>query len=275
MRSSTIIASVLAFAASALAQDATPGYAVVSAPGQGEVVPAGKTFTIKWSAGKFSGPATISLLAGATPQTLQVTDAIANDVEVKTGSFSWKVDCSLGEDKTYGLKIADKASGGATFQYSFPFEIKGPSCDSTTSTSSVSASASETGYVTISLSATTLSATTSGYPTTSITASTSASAYPTKGSNSTTSATVSYTTSSYSNSTVTTVKSSSKATSTASTLTTYSTPVVIVTETSAATGSASSTPATSTTASSPVPTAGAARAGAGLALGLIAAALAL
>ncbi|KAI1352994.1 Ser-Thr-rich glycosyl-phosphatidyl-inositol-anchored membrane family-domain-containing protein [Xylaria sp. FL0043] len=270
MRSSTVIASVLAFAASALAQDATPGYAVVSAPGQGEIVPAGKTFTIKWSAGKFSGPATISLLAGATPQTLQVTDAIANDVEVKTGSFSWKVDCSLGEDKTYGLKIADQASGGATFQYSFPFEIKGPSCDSTTSTSSVSASASETGYVAISL-----SATTSGYPTTSITASTSASAYPTKGSNSTTSATVSYTTSSYSNSTMTTVKSSTKATSTASTLTTYSTPVVIVTETSAATGSASSTPATSTTASSPVPTAGAARAGAGLALGLIAAALAL
>ncbi|KAI0817219.1 Ser-Thr-rich glycosyl-phosphatidyl-inositol-anchored membrane family-domain-containing protein [Xylaria sp. FL0064] len=263
MRSSTIIASVLAFAASALAQDATPGYAVVSAPGEGEIVPAGKTYTITWSAGKFSGPATISLLAGATPQTLQVTDAIANDVEVKTGSFSWKVDCSLGEDKTYGLKIADKASGGATFQYSFPFEIKGPSCDSTTSTS-VSTSASETGYVTISL-----SASTSGYPTTSITASTSASAYPTKGSNSTTSATVSYTTSSYSNSTMT------KATSTASTLTTYSTPVVIVTETSAATGSASSTPATSTTASSPVPTAGAARAGAGLALGLIAAALAL
>ncbi|KAI0426440.1 Ser-Thr-rich glycosyl-phosphatidyl-inositol-anchored membrane family-domain-containing protein [Xylaria sp. FL1042] len=269
MRSSTIIASVLAFAASALAQDATPGYAVVSAPGQGETVPAGKTYTIKWSAGKFSGPATISLMGGASAQTLQVLDPIGN-VEVKDESFAWKVDCSLGEDKTYGLKIADTASGGATFQYSFPFEIKGPSCDSTTSTSasaSASASASETGYSVISL-----SATTSGYPVTSVTASTSSSAYPTKGSNSTASATSSY---AVETSTKTSVKSSTTASSTATTFATYSTPVVIVTETSAATGITSSTPATSTTASSPVPTAGAARAGAGLALGLMAAALAL
>lgn len=76
MRSSTIFASVLAFAASALAQDATPGYAVVSAPGDGETVPAGKTYTIKWSAGDFTGPATISLMGGETPSTLQVLDPI-------------------------------------------------------------------------------------------------------------------------------------------------------------------------------------------------------
>lgn len=48
-------------------------------------------------------------------------------VNVEKESFSWAVDCSLGEDKTYGIKIADEASKGATFQYSFPFEIKGPS----------------------------------------------------------------------------------------------------------------------------------------------------
>lgn len=48
-------------------------------------------------------------------------------VEVKAETFSWDVACSLGEFKTYGIKIADEATKGITFQYSFPFEIKGPS----------------------------------------------------------------------------------------------------------------------------------------------------
>ncbi|KAI1426508.1 Ser-Thr-rich glycosyl-phosphatidyl-inositol-anchored membrane family-domain-containing protein [Xylaria sp. FL1777] len=256
MRSSTLIASVLAFAASAFAQDATPGYAVVSAPGKGEIVPAGKTYTIKWSAGKFTGPATISLMGGNDPTTLVVLDPIASGVNVETESYAWKVDCSLGTDKTYGLKITDDATKGATFQYSFPFEIKGPSCDSTST--SVSSSASASGYPTSSI-----SVSTSGYPTTSTTASTSPSLYPTKGFNSTTSATATSSTKSV------------KSTTAASTLTTLTTPVVIVTETPTVSKSSSGTPATSTTASSTLPTAGAARAGAGLALGLMAAALAL
>lgn len=68
MRSSTVFASALAFAASAFAQ--TAGYAVMSSPAEGEKVSSGKTFTIKWDAGKFTGPATISLLGGETPSTL-------------------------------------------------------------------------------------------------------------------------------------------------------------------------------------------------------------
>lgn len=82
MRSATVFASILAFAAKALAQDATPGYAVISAPGNGEVVPSGKTYTIKWAAGDFSGPATISLMGGADPSTLQVLDPIASELKL-------------------------------------------------------------------------------------------------------------------------------------------------------------------------------------------------
>ncbi|KAF2967425.1 hypothetical protein GQX73_g6136 [Xylaria multiplex] len=272
MRSATLFASVLAFAASAIAQDATPGYAVVSAPGKGETVPSGKTYTIQWSAGKFSGPATISLMGGNDPTTLVILDPIATTVNVEDESFSWKVDCSLGEDKTYGLKIADNASGGATFQYSFPFEIKGPSCGSdsdypVSSSSSVSASA-------------TSSAISSATSSASITASTTISSYPTKGTNSTTSATVSSsstvkTSTSVSASVSTSVKPTTSASSTATTLATLTTPVVTVTEGVSVTASSSGIAATSTTTSSPVPTAGAARAGAGIALGLFAAVLAL
>lgn len=83
MRSATIFASVLAFAASALAQ--TSGYAVISAPADGEVVPAGKTYTIKWSAGSFSGPATISLLGGASASTLQILNSLASKFQ------SWSI----------------------------------------------------------------------------------------------------------------------------------------------------------------------------------------
>jgi hypothetical protein len=77
MRSTTIFASALAFAASAFAQNPTEGYAVVLSPTEGQNVPAGKEFTIKWDAGKYSGAAGISLLAGADPAHLQIVDTIA------------------------------------------------------------------------------------------------------------------------------------------------------------------------------------------------------
>ncbi|KAI1128124.1 Ser-Thr-rich glycosyl-phosphatidyl-inositol-anchored membrane family-domain-containing protein [Nemania abortiva] len=256
MRSATIFASVLAFAASALAQDATAGYAVISAPAKGEVVPAGKTYTIKWSAGKFSGPATISLMGGADAGTLQILNPIATGVEVDNESYSWAVDCSLGEDKTYGIKIADEASEGATFQYSFPFAIKGPACSSSSSSVSASATTSAPGY------------SVTEYPTASTTVvSTTSSSIK----NSTTTVA----SSSSSVSTPTSKKSTTTAVTTATTFATVSTPVVTVTEATSAAASTSSAAASTTASTSAVPTAGAARTGAGLALGLLAAALAL
>ncbi|KAI0185390.1 Ser-Thr-rich glycosyl-phosphatidyl-inositol-anchored membrane family-domain-containing protein [Xylaria flabelliformis] len=278
MRSATIFASVLAFAASALAQAATPGYAVVAAPGNGEVVPSGKTYTIKWSAGKFSGPATISLMGGNDPTTLQVLNPITTGIEVKTESFAWAVPCSLGDQKTYGLKIADQATNGATFQYSFPFQIKGPSCGAS---SSSSASVSATSSVTVSA---------SGYPTkgqSETTSSTKASSYPVQTSSSSSSSVVSTSSTISSIVSTSTIVSSSSAyhnsttksytshSISATTLATQSTPIVYITQTSAVGGSSSSAHATSTTPSLPTATGGASRAGAGLAFGLLAAALAL
>ncbi|OTA55512.1 hypothetical protein K449DRAFT_388197 [Hypoxylon sp. EC38] len=161
MRSTAIFASALAFAASALAQ--TAGFAVLTSPTEGEKVPSGKTFTIKWEAGKYTGPVTISLLGGDSPTTL-VSGPVLATVDVTQQSFAWNVDCSLGKEKTYGIKVTS-VSDENTFQYSFPFAIDGPSCSSgagqyPTLGSSSSASASVSSAV--------------GYPTSS-----EAASYPT------------------------------------------------------------------------------------------------
>ncbi|KAI1468621.1 Ser-Thr-rich glycosyl-phosphatidyl-inositol-anchored membrane family-domain-containing protein [Daldinia caldariorum] len=165
---STVFASALAFAASAFAQ--TPGYAVISSPAEGQQVPSGKTFTIKWDAGKDSGPVTITLLGGETPTTLSIGPVLAT-VDVSEGSFTWNVDCSLGKDKTYGIKVASVANP-ATFQYSFPFAIAGPSCGAVESSSSSSSSSS--AVVSIATS------TAGGYPVSVATS--TAGGYPTQGS---------------------------------------------------------------------------------------------
>ncbi|KAI0385776.1 Ser-Thr-rich glycosyl-phosphatidyl-inositol-anchored membrane family-domain-containing protein [Hypomontagnella monticulosa] len=172
MRSTTFFASALAFAASAFAQ--TAGYAVMTSPAEGQQVPSGKTFTIKWEAGKFTGPATISLMGGESAGTL-IPGPVLATVDVTEGSFAWNVDCSLGKEKTYGIKITSVADA-ATFQYSFPFAIAGPSCSggagqyptlsSSTTSSSSSSSASSSSI--------SKSSTISSYPTlTSVTSSSS------------------------------------------------------------------------------------------------------
>ncbi|KAI1412575.1 Ser-Thr-rich glycosyl-phosphatidyl-inositol-anchored membrane family-domain-containing protein [Hypoxylon sp. FL1857] len=172
---STIFASALAFAASALAQ--TAGFAVLTSPTEGEKVPSGKTFTIKWEAGKYTGPVTIALLGGATPTTL-VPGPVLATVDVTQGSFAWNVDCSLGKEKTYGIKITS-VSDEATFQYSFPFAIDGPSCSSGAGqypTLGSSSSSSAAGYPTSKESSYPTSSKEASYPTSS---SASAPSYPT------------------------------------------------------------------------------------------------
>ncbi|KAI1214007.1 Ser-Thr-rich glycosyl-phosphatidyl-inositol-anchored membrane family-domain-containing protein [Annulohypoxylon truncatum] len=167
MRSTTIFASALAFAASAFAQ--TAGYAVMSSPTEGTKVESGKAFTIKWDAGKYTGQATISLLGGASPTTLS-PGPVLTTIDVTAGSFTWNVDCSLGTDTTYGIKIASVADA-SVFQYSFPFAIEGPSCgaETTSRSASVSVSASAGGYPTAEVSSSSVvsssSSSTVGYPT--------------------------------------------------------------------------------------------------------------
>ncbi|EMR71692.1 hypothetical protein MGN70_005212 [Eutypa lata] len=153
MRSATVAASALAFAASAMAQ--VEGFAAMSAPTKGEDIAAGSTYSIEWEAGKYTGPVVISLLGGKTPETLVPGAQLAADVPITNNKFSWSVDCSLGTDDTYGIKIAS-ASDESLFQYSFPFHIDNSGCGSEggdtgsypTSVISVSHTASHSGYPT-------------------------------------------------------------------------------------------------------------------------------
>ncbi|KAI1330276.1 Ser-Thr-rich glycosyl-phosphatidyl-inositol-anchored membrane family-domain-containing protein [Xylariaceae sp. FL0255] len=248
--------AILALAASVLAQ--TPGYAVMSTPADNEVVPAGETYTVKWAPGMYSGAATLSLLGGTSPSTLQILNTIAT-IHVQDGSYAWHVDCSLGEDKTYGLKIASSADDGKTFQYSFPFSIKGCTKDTTTSTTASSSSAPATTTTTTTIP--------TGYPVsqnatvTSITASSTV----TKASSTITSSTTGMTT------------GTTTGTTTATTLVTTSSVAVTVPPTGTKTTGTSPTSSVPATSSLPA-TGGAAavRTGAGLAaVGFLAAALAL
>jgi hypothetical protein len=75
MHSTTVVASALAFAASAMAQ--VEGFAVMTAPAKGEVVSAGETYQVVWSAGAYTGPVSLTLMGGATPETLELGDVIA------------------------------------------------------------------------------------------------------------------------------------------------------------------------------------------------------
>lgn len=78
MHSTTIAASALAFAASAMAQVA--GFAVMSSPAKDEDVPAGSVYNIVWAANNHNGLVDVTLMAGATPETLQLGNKIASKI---------------------------------------------------------------------------------------------------------------------------------------------------------------------------------------------------
>ncbi|KAI1504324.1 Ser-Thr-rich glycosyl-phosphatidyl-inositol-anchored membrane family-domain-containing protein [Biscogniauxia marginata] len=279
MRSANVFASALAFAASALAQ--TAGFAVISAPTEGDTVSSGTTKTISWAPGSGTGKVTISLLGGETPSTLQVLGDLSTGVDVAAGSFSWEVDCSLGTDKTYGIKIASEADA-AIFQYSFPFAISGPSCGAAPTSSAVSSASSNTieseptgGYPTASYPAESSSVpayptsesvsstapASSSYPAPSVSVSSSVPAYPTGGV-STTEVPSAVTTPSYPTGFNTTVTPSYPAVTPSGNLTyTTSAPTTLAPSTTGG------YPTASTTASIPaIPTAGAVKAGGSLAM---------
>ncbi|KAI1334757.1 Ser-Thr-rich glycosyl-phosphatidyl-inositol-anchored membrane family-domain-containing protein [Xylariaceae sp. FL0016] len=170
MRSAAVVASVLAFAASTMAQ--VPGFAVMTSPANEQTVEAGETFTIVWQPGAYTGSATIELIGGATQNTQIPLKTLAT-IDLTTGSYAWAVDCSLGDAAVYGLKIVSTANT-ATFQYSFPFHIDSCS-DATTSSSSTSSASSSTSVVVYPASSTSESSAYPAYPT----ASSAAPVYPT------------------------------------------------------------------------------------------------
>ncbi|KAI5861720.1 Ser-Thr-rich glycosyl-phosphatidyl-inositol-anchored membrane family-domain-containing protein [Durotheca rogersii] len=255
MRSTSIFATALAFAASAFAQ--TPGYAVVTSPTEGQTVAAGQPFSIVWQAGQYTGAAQISLLGGETPTTLVPGPVIASSVDITTGSFTWDVPSSLGSEKTYGIKITD-LQDGAIFQYSFPFTISASSSGGA-GEQSASATTGAPQYPTLPPVSSTIVSSSEVISSSSSAAvsSTSVPSYPTLS--------------------VTTSKSYPTTTPSGnlSSIATPTYPTTVLTSTSAPSGPAASA---TTTAATPIPTAGASSAAASsLALlgGLIAAFMAL
>lgn len=74
------VATVLAFAASAMAAvgvDAVEGFDAINTPAEGEKVPAGKPYVVKWDKPKApytDGKVFIQVLGGKDPNTLQVRE---------------------------------------------------------------------------------------------------------------------------------------------------------------------------------------------------------
>ncbi|KAJ8129315.1 hypothetical protein O1611_g4318 [Lasiodiplodia mahajangana] len=127
MRSSTIFGSVLAFSALAFAQvlNPAPSFPSIYFPRYGEVVVSGNLYHIEWNANELVGPATLYLMGGDDASTLQVLSTIAH-VDVNKAEYRWAVDCSIGGQKPYLIKLSWDGDNGQTFGVSPIFYIQGP-----------------------------------------------------------------------------------------------------------------------------------------------------
>ncbi|KFH48014.1 hypothetical protein ACRE_010470 [Hapsidospora chrysogenum ATCC 11550] len=123
MRFFASASAVLAFAASAMAQ--TADFNPVYSPKDGEVVPAGSTFEVTWSApAKYKdGTVSISLIGGADQSTLVPITDIASGIANSAETYQWAVNPDLGGEQLYGL-VFRLESNPDIFQYSQPFTIK-------------------------------------------------------------------------------------------------------------------------------------------------------
>ncbi|KAG8164592.1 hypothetical protein KVR01_004867 [Diaporthe batatas] len=158
MQFSIYAATCLALVSRAFAQ--TEGFDAITAPTKDQTLTAGTTSTVTWEYNpQYAGTVTITLLQGATPETLQLGSAIATGIDNSAGSYSWSIASSLGAEATYGLKIS-LDSDPSTFQYSFPFHIASSGSGSGSSSSSSSTISSVSVSTTSSLSSATVSSTT-------------------------------------------------------------------------------------------------------------------
>jgi hypothetical protein len=131
MRTSFVSTAFLALISSVFAQ--TPGFDVLTKPTQDQVVKVGQTLDITWEPSTVKGTATIILLQGDTPSTLQLGQTVAASINNQDGKFAWTIPASVGDFKTYGFKI-QLDSNPDTFQYSFPFHIVSGGSTTTTTT---------------------------------------------------------------------------------------------------------------------------------------------
>jgi hypothetical protein len=169
----TVASAIVALASMVSAQ--TPGFDAINKPGNGEVVPAGSTYTITWTpASSYTGKVTLGLIGGQTQGTQTPLYTIGS-ADNSAGQLDWKVDCAYSGLPFYGLTITE-ATDSSVFQYSSPFKIvDSDACSKSTGSSSSATSGTVTatlssvsGYSTTVTNATvtTTSCPTTAYPTT-------------------------------------------------------------------------------------------------------------
>ncbi|KFY35047.1 hypothetical protein V494_06254 [Pseudogymnoascus sp. VKM F-4513 (FW-928)] len=116
----------LATATSVLAQEATDGFNVLTAPKVNEVLQAGTKYTIKWSPSDPAAPITLIFMQGNKANNLSVVaEPIAKSIDSALGKFEWSVP-TYAPYEAYGIRL-DLDSDKETFQYSNPFTIAGGS----------------------------------------------------------------------------------------------------------------------------------------------------
>lgn len=88
MRFYASASAILAIATSAFAQ--TPDFDPIYTPGKGEVVPAGKTYEVTWSAPApyKDGTITIELIGGPDDKSLETISEVASQCPVAHASLS-------------------------------------------------------------------------------------------------------------------------------------------------------------------------------------------
>ncbi|CAI7644060.1 unnamed protein product [Penicillium crustosum] len=133
----TVFSALVALSAAYTAPDYSqnPSGNAITSPGLNEIVPEGKTYTIKWTP-TTTGPISLVLLRG--PST--------NVVPLKTladGEFKWTPGSDLEADVThYGLLLVVEGTG--QYQYSTQFGISAAAGSSSSSTTAAETSAAET-----------------------------------------------------------------------------------------------------------------------------------
>ncbi|KAF4759866.1 hypothetical protein HAV15_006510 [Penicillium sp. str.  len=120
-----------------------PSGNAISSPGLNEIVPEGKTYTIKWSP-TTTGPISLVLLRGPSNNVVPLK-TLAESIP-NSGEFKWTPGSDLEADVThYGLLLVVEGTG--QYQYSTQFGLSaaaGSSSSSTTAAATTETSAAET-----------------------------------------------------------------------------------------------------------------------------------
>ncbi|CAI7573452.1 unnamed protein product [Penicillium glandicola] len=141
----TVVSALVALGAAYTTPDYTQnptGNAILS-PGLNEIVPEGKTYTIKWTP-TTTGPISLVLLRGPSTNVVPIqtlAESIAN-----SGEFQWTPSSDLEADTThYGLLLVVEGTG--QYQYSTQFGLSA-AAGSSSSAASTTIEATETGAAT-------------------------------------------------------------------------------------------------------------------------------